>query len=53
MIDAETLRELFAAFPGSIINDSLEFIADTRASEWFRLEDCENRFDVERKVIQF
>ncbi len=53
MIDTETLMDLFAAFPRSHINHALEFVADPRANEWFRLEDCETRFDAERKVIQF
>lgn len=53
MIDESVLMELFAAFPGSIINSQLEFVADTVAGEWFRLGDCQTRFDVERKVIQY
>ena len=53
MIDTETLSKLFAAFPNSSINASMEFIVDHPANEWFRLDDCSTRFDVEKKVIQY
>ena len=53
MVDTETLSKLFAAFPNSSINASMEFIADHPANQWFRLDDCSTRFDVEKKVIQY
>ena len=41
------------AFPTSFINSALEFIAHKEANEYFRLEDCENEFDVKCKVLEW
>ena len=46
-------KKLCNAFPKSFINGNLEFIAHQRANEYFRLEDCENEFDVKCKVLEY
>ena len=53
MVDSLVTRKLAKAFPDSFINTSLEFIAHERANEYFRLEDCENEFDVKCKVLEW
>jgi hypothetical protein len=52
MVDSLITRKLAHAFPNSFINTALEFIAHKEANEWFRLEDCENEFDVKCKVLE-
>lgn len=52
MIDKLVADKLVAAFPKSFINTAHEFIAYEKANEWFRLEDCENEFDVKCKVLE-
>ena len=52
MVDNLVANKLAAAFPKSFINSALEFIAHKEANEWFRLEDCENEFDVKCKVLE-
>ena len=53
MVDNLVANKLAAAFPKSFINSALEFIAHKEANEWFRLEDCENEFDVKCKVLEW
>ena len=53
MVNSEVTRKLARAFPGSFINTALEFIAQKEANEYFRLEDCENEFDVQCKVLEW
>lgn len=53
MVDSYITKELARAFPGSFINASLEFIAHREANSYFRLEDCNNIFDVKCKVIEW
>ena len=53
MVDSLVTRKLARAFPDSFINTSLEFIAHPKANEYFRLEDCENEFDVKCKVLEW
>lgn len=53
MVDITTTIELLSAFPDSWINDSGEFIAHTKANEYFRLEDCETELDVKCKVLEW
>ena len=53
MIDVLVIKKLMAAFPKSFINTDLEFIAHKEANEYFRLEDCENEFDVKCKVLEW
>ena len=52
MVDSLITRKLARAFPNSFINTALEFIAHKEANEYFRLEDCENEFDVKCKVLE-
>lgn len=53
MVDSIVTKKLTRAFPDSFINTSLEFIAHLKANEYFRLEDCENEFDVKCKVLEW
>lgn len=53
MVDSLVKKKLAVAFPKSFINAALEFIAHKEANEWFRLEDCENEFDVKCKVLEW
>ena len=53
MVDSLVTRKLARAFPNSFINTALEFIAHKEANEYFRLEDCENEFDVKCKVLEW
>ena len=53
MVDSLITRKLARAFPNSFINTALEFIAHKEANEYFRLEDCENEFDVKCKVLEW
>lgn len=53
MVDNLVANKLSAAFPKSFINSALEFIAHKEANEWFRLEDCDNEFDVKCKVLEW
>ena len=53
MVGSEVTKKLARAFPKSFINSALEFIAHKEANEYFRLEDCENEFDVKCKVLEW
>ena len=53
MVDSLVTKKLARAFPNSFINTALEFIAHKEANEYFRLEDCENEFDVRCKVLEW
>lgn len=53
MIGSDVTRKLVQAFPQSYINYNLEFIAHEEANEYFRIEDCENEFDVKCKVLEW
>ena len=53
MVDSLVTKKLAKAFPNSFINTALEFIAHKEANEYFRLEDCENEFDVKCKVLEW
>ena len=53
MVDSLATKKLARAFPKSFINTALEFIAHKEANEYFRLEDCENEFDVNCKVLEW
>ena len=53
MVDSIVTKKLARAFPNSFINTALEFIAHKEANEYFRLEDCENEFDVKCKVLEW
>ena len=53
MVDSLITKKLARAFPNSFINTALEFIAHKEANEYFRLEDCNNEFDVKCKVLEW
>ena len=53
MVDSLVTKRLARAFPNSFINTALEFIAHKEANEYFRLEDCNNEFDVKCKVLEW
>ena len=53
MVDSLVTRKLAIAFPKSFINSALEFIAHKEANVYFRLEDCNNEFDVKCKVLEW
>lgn len=53
MVDSTVTKKLARAFPSSFINTALEFIAHKEANEYFRLEDCNNEFDVKCKVLEW
>lgn len=53
MVNSSITRKLEIAFPQSFINPSLEFIAHKKANEYFRLEDCNDEFDVKCKVLEW
>ena len=53
MVDSLVTKKLARAFPNSFINTALEFIAHKEANEYFRLEDCNNEFDVKCKVLEW
>ena len=53
MVYSLVTKNLARAFPNSFINTALEFIAHKEANEYFRLEDCENEFDVKCKVLEW
>ena len=53
MVDSLVTKKLARAFPNSFINSALEFIAHKEANEYFRLEDCNNEFDVQCKVLEW
>lgn len=55
MVDNETLRKLFRAFPAGIINRNLEFVACThqRVNSCFQLEACETEEDVAAKLLEW
>lgn len=53
MVDSLVTKKLAVAFPKSFINSALEFIAHKEANQYFRLEDCNNEFDVKCKVLEW
>lgn len=55
MVETDILQKLFKAFPNSVINHSLEFVADIdpRVNSYFRLSDCDSDEDVQAKVLEW
>ncbi len=53
MVNNEIILKLLSAFPGSWVNDGLEFIAHTKANEYFSLENCQTKLDVKCKVLEW
>ena len=48
MVETDVLQKLFRAFPNSVINHSLEFVADVnpRVNSYFCLLNCNSEEDV-------
>ena len=55
MIDLKTtiMRRLFDAFPGSYINDRIEFIAIKKTNLYFILWNCLTPTDVKCKILEW
>lgn len=55
MVETYVLQKLFRAFPNSIINHSLEFVADVnpRVNSYFCLLNCNSEEDVQAKVLEW
>lgn len=55
MIDLSVVQRLLRAFPNSLINVQLEFVADRnpRVNSYFRLDNCASKEDVKAKVLEW
>lgn len=55
MVETDVLQKLFRAFPNSVINHSLEFVADVnpRVNSYFCLLNCNSEEDVQAKVLEW
>ncbi len=55
MIDLSVAQRLLRAFPKSVINHYLQFVADCdpRVDSCFRLENCASEEDVKAKVLEW
>ena len=53
MVGSSIVKRLGAAFPGSFVNTSLEFIAHKEANQYFRLEDCNTELEVKCKILEW
>lgn len=53
IINNQTIKRLMTAFPGSFINDNMEFIADSRINSYFRLGDVPSETILKAKVIEY
>jgi hypothetical protein len=55
MIDLSVLQRLLRAFPNSLINGRLDFMADCnpRVNSGFRLDNCSSEEDVKAKVLEW
>lgn len=55
MVEQKVLNDLFAAFPGAILNRNFEFVADSHrwVNSYFRLDSCETREDVVAKLLEW
>lgn len=50
--ETKTLVQLMRCFPGSFINADMEFIAVPETNLYFNLENCENKKDIQCKVLE-
>ena len=53
MVRLNVLLELMECFPNSVITKRYEFIAHTKANEYFNIKDCESKIDVKCKVLEW
>lgn len=53
IINNQIIKRLITAFPGSFINDNVEFIADRRINSYFWLGDVPNETILKAKVIEY
>lgn len=52
MVDWKVIKRLLKAFPGSFINDNLEFIAEKLTNQYICLEKCESEFEIKCKMLE-
>lgn len=52
MVEWSIVKRFLKAFPGSFINDNLEFIAEKRMNQYICLEKCKNEFEIKCKVLE-
>lgn len=52
MVDWKVIKRLLKAFPGSFINDNLEFIAEKLTNQYLCLEKCESEFEIKCKMLE-
>lgn len=55
MVSVPVIEKLFKAFPNSIINNSIEFVADVnpRVNSYFCIGLCNSEEDVKAKVLEW
>lgn len=53
MVDWKVIKRLLKAFPGSFINDNLEFIAEKLTNQYLCLEKCESEFEIKCKMLEW
>lgn len=53
MIEWNLIHKLMKCFPGSYINEEVEFIAHATTNQYLCLRDCENEMDVKCKVLEW
>lgn len=53
MVDWKVTKRLLKAFPGSFINDNLDFVAEKRTNQYICLEKCENEVEIRRKMLEY
>ncbi len=53
VINNQAVIRLMRAYPGSFINDCMEFIADRRINSYIRLEDVPDELTLKAKVIEY
>ena len=53
MVDWKVIKRLLKAFPGSFINDNLEFIAEKKMNQYLCLEKCESEYEIKCKMLEW
>ena len=53
IVNNQAVMRLMRAYPGSFINDCMEFIADRRINSYIRLEDVPDELTLKAKVIEY
>ncbi|MBQ2801713.1 MAG: hypothetical protein IJF03_09995 [Lachnospiraceae bacterium] len=52
-MDWEIIQRLMNCFPNSFVNQYGEFVAHSKANEYFILKNCESELDVKCKVLEW